>query len=285
MRTGHKHLPLSPLRLSRGAPQRPRADGSANDHRRALTETHRHKTCRRTARASTAASRCHTGGPQAGAALGPCPARRLTAPRGSRSVFSPKPAPMSIRSTAPRSRLCRKAIRPRSKKFCCKRPACRRIPRRAAISTSATSTPTCNIGSTAFCCPTASRAFAVSTPALQLMTLVTGALPAQYGLRTSGVVDIDTREPRQRRRQHQPLRRQPWHGPARVRLWREDRPTGVLRSGKLTNILASKIRRSYDAIHDLTRQEKFFGLSLDSFSVTGRLSLISGTSMHLRDPQ
>ena len=60
---------------------------------------------------------------------------------------------------------------------------------------SATITPTCNSASTASCCPTASPASAAfSTPSLiGSMSLVTGALPAEFGMRTVGLVDITTR--------------------------------------------------------------------------------------------
>jgi hypothetical protein len=63
------------------------------------------------------------------------------------------------------------------------------------------------------------------------MSLVTGALPAQYGLRTSALVNIVSRAAHDAGRQRHALWRQSWNGPDRVRLWREDRPMGGLRGG------------------------------------------------------
>ena len=59
----------------------------------------------------------------------------------------------------------------------------------------ATSTPIFSIASTASCCPTASAAFGqiLDTGIVGSLALLTGALPAQYGLRTAGVLDIQTK--------------------------------------------------------------------------------------------
>jgi outer membrane receptor protein involved in Fe transport len=60
---------------------------------------------------------------------------------------------------------------------------------------SATITPTCNSGSTASCSPTASPALEgiLETNLIGNFSLVTGAPPATFGLRTVGLVDITTR--------------------------------------------------------------------------------------------
>ena len=55
--------------------------------------------------------------------------------------------------------------------------------------------PTCNTASTAFCYRRASAGFGqeLDTRFADRVTLLTGALPAQYGYRTAGVVDIHTK--------------------------------------------------------------------------------------------
>ena len=93
-----------------------------------------------------------------------------------------------------RSRSPRATTR-RSTRSSCARRAWRRIRRRTAICTCAASTRTCNTASTTCCCRKASPALAWSwTRALsKSMQLITGSLPAQYGFRTAGVVDIQTK--------------------------------------------------------------------------------------------
>ncbi len=83
----------------------------------------------------------------------------------------------------------------RSRKCCCKRLACRKIRQRAVCCTCATTTLMCSSASMASCCRTASAASAAfSIPRLiGSMSLVTGALPAQFGGRTVGIVDMTTR--------------------------------------------------------------------------------------------
>ena len=74
-------------------------------------------------------------------------------------------------------------------------PGCRRIPPPAASFMCATITPTCSIASMASCCPTALTGFSSILDASWIgsIALVLGALPAEYGLRTVGLVDITTR--------------------------------------------------------------------------------------------
>ncbi len=62
------------------------------------------------------------------------------------------------------------------------------------------------------------------------LALLTGALPAQYGLRTAGVLDIETKSGRlQQLRKRQRLWRQPRHDHAEFRVWRHGRTDPVFR--------------------------------------------------------
>ena len=53
------------------------------------------------------------------------------------------------------------------------------------------------------------------------LSLLTGTLPAQYGLRTAGVLDITSQKLCRARRRNQSLRRQPPDLHAELRLWRQ----------------------------------------------------------------
>ena len=67
------------------------------------------------------------------------------------------------------------------------------------------------------------------------LALLTGALPAQYGLRTAGVLDIQTKTGRlQQFRQRQRLWRQPRHHHAELRIWRHGRTDPVFPVGTLS---------------------------------------------------
>ena len=84
----------------------------------------------------------------------------------------------------------RRARTRRSTRCCCARPAwCRTA---SARSMCAATTATCSTGSTACSCRKACRCSATPwrTRFANSLSLLTGALPAQYGLRTAGVVDI-----------------------------------------------------------------------------------------------
>jgi len=114
------------------------------------------------------------------------------------------------------------------------------------------------------------------------MSLVTGALPAQYGLRTSALVDIVSREP-------------PTTPGGSVSLYGGSHGTGqtafdygakigqreVFASGRLTmnSLGIENPTSSYEAIHDRTRQGKFFGLMPYVIDDATKLSLITGTSV------
>ena len=147
------------------------------------------------------------------------------------------------------------------------------------------------------------------------IALVTGALPAEYGLRTVGLVDITTRTDlfnnsgtRQR------VWRQPWHHYSRasnmaapsaapVRQPRHRRLTATrtfrdrgLLSPAFNIISPGAICRptvglenptpAYNAIHDFSQQERGFAYMSAFVDPTTRVSLIAGTvEQQLSDPQ
>ena len=114
------------------------------------------------------------------------------------------------------------------------------------------------------------------------MTLVTGALPAQYGLRTSALVDIVSRAP-------------PATPGGSVTLYGGSHGTGqtvfeygakigqweVFAAGRLVmnNLGIENPTSSYEAIHDRTRQGRFFGFLSYAIDDATKLSFITGTSV------
>ena len=113
-----------------------------------------------------------------------------------RIALSPRSARRSIASTSNSSTTCRRAPTRRSTTCCCIFPVSRRTRKRPDRCTFATSTPTYSSGSTACNCPraspdSASRSTRVSPDKIDFLT---GALPAQYGLRTAGVVEVETKD-------------------------------------------------------------------------------------------
>jgi outer membrane receptor protein involved in Fe transport len=114
------------------------------------------------------------------------------------------------------------------------------------------------------------------------MSLVTGALPAQYGLRTSALVDIVSRAP-------------PTTPGGSVTLYGGSHGTGqtafdygakigqweVFAAGRLiTNSLGiENPTSSYEAIHDRTRQGRSFGFLSYAVDDATKLSFITGTSV------
>lgn len=114
------------------------------------------------------------------------------------------------------------------------------------------------------------------------MSLVTGALPAQYGLRTAGLVDIISRAP------------PPTPGGA-VSLYGGSRATGqtpfeygarigpweMFASGRLTmnNLGLQNTTPGHEALHDRTRQGKFFGFISYAIDDATKLNFITGTSI------
>jgi outer membrane receptor protein involved in Fe transport len=114
------------------------------------------------------------------------------------------------------------------------------------------------------------------------MSLVTGALPAQYGLRTSALVDIVSRAP-------------PTTPGGGVTLYGGSHGTGqtafdygakigqweVFAAGRLimNSLGIENPTSSYEAIHDRTRQGRFFGFLSYAIDDATKLSFITGTSV------
>jgi len=114
------------------------------------------------------------------------------------------------------------------------------------------------------------------------MSLVTGALPAQYGLRTSALVDIVSRPP-------------PTTPGGSVTLYGGSHGTGqtafdygakigqweVFAAGRLVmnSLGIENPTSSYEAIHDRTRQGRFFGYLSYAIDDATKLSFITGTSV------
>jgi hypothetical protein len=114
------------------------------------------------------------------------------------------------------------------------------------------------------------------------MSLVTGALPAQYGLRTAGLVDIVSREA-------------PATPHGSVTAYGGSHGTGqgafeygaksgqweVFAAGRLNqnNLGIENPTPSHEAIHDLTQQGKFFGYASYAIDGANRLTFLTGTSV------
>ena len=114
------------------------------------------------------------------------------------------------------------------------------------------------------------------------MSLVTGALPAQYGLRTSALVDIVSRAP-------------PTTPGGSVTLYGGSHGTGqtafdygakigqweVFAAGRLimNSLGIENPTNSYEAIHDRTRQGRFLGFLSYAIDDATKLSFITGTSV------
>jgi hypothetical protein len=195
----------------------------------------------------------------------------------------PKSAPRPTPSPARRSRICRKATTRRSTRSSCNCRACPTIPPSPIpISTSAANTPTSRPGSTASCFPkgvSGSGPF-LDTNFIGSMSLLTGTLPAQYGLRTAGVLDITSRAFATPGGERQHLWRQPADDHAELRLRRQRRQFGVFRlRARQLELSASKIRpQAINANHDQTDQGKFFGYASTLLNESTRFSVISAAS-------
>ncbi|MDJ0447518.1 TonB-dependent receptor [Methylocystis sp. JR02] len=114
------------------------------------------------------------------------------------------------------------------------------------------------------------------------VSLITGALPAQYGLRTAGVVDIVSRPP------------PPTPG-GNVSIYGGSHATGqsafdygaqgsrweAFASGRLTmnNLGLQNTTPGHEALHDRTRQGRFFGFASYAIDESTKLSFITGTSV------
>jgi hypothetical protein len=147
---------------------------------------------------------------------------------------------------------------------------------------SETSTPTSNTGSTASRFPRAFPALGpvIDTNFIGSISLLTGTLPAQYGLRTAGVLDITSRS---------------FAVPGgEVSLYGGSRQTFtpsfdyggsvgnseyfVTARGNWNALGLENPTSSLDAIHDQTQQGKFFGYSSTMLNESTRFSLISAAS-------
>jgi outer membrane receptor protein involved in Fe transport len=114
------------------------------------------------------------------------------------------------------------------------------------------------------------------------MSLVTGALPAQYGLRTSALVDIVSRAPPTTPGggvtfyggSHGTGQTAFDHG-AKIGQWE------VFAAGRLVmnSLGIENPTSSYEAIHDRTRQGRFFGFLSYAIDDATKLSFITGTSV------
>ena len=142
----------------------------------------------------------------------------------------------------------------------------------------------------------------LDTTLIGTISLVAGALPAEFGLRTVGLVDITTRhECLQQQRQHQPLRRQPRNLRAAPGIWRHGRRQLRVRApapgppntncfqgvqyyftGRYVQTLEGieNSTPSVNPIHDFSQQEKGFGYMSAFIDDSTRLSLIMGTAIN-----
>lgn len=114
------------------------------------------------------------------------------------------------------------------------------------------------------------------------VSLLTGALPAQYGLRTAGVVDIVSREP-------------PETPGGAVGIYGGSHATGqttfdygaktgpwqVFASGRLNmnNLGLQNTTPSHEALHDRARQERFFGFASYEIDAATKLNFLTGSSV------
>ncbi len=122
----------------------------------------------------------------------------------------------------------------------------------------------------------------LETRFISSLTLLDGALPAQYGLHTAGVVDIQTRSGT-----YQPGGSLSVYGGSHATLTPSFDEGGTIGNtqfyvaGQLLtdNVGIENPTPDYDAIHDFTAQGKFFGYVSTLLGDGGRFSIISGTSV------
>ena len=114
------------------------------------------------------------------------------------------------------------------------------------------------------------------------LSLITGALPAQYGLRTAGLVDIVSRPP-----PSTPGGSASLYGGSHAtgqtafEYGAKNGPWEVFTSGRLTmnNLGIQNPTPSHEALHDRTRQGRFFGFASYAIDDATKLSFITGTSV------
>ncbi len=114
------------------------------------------------------------------------------------------------------------------------------------------------------------------------MSLVTGALPAQYGLHTAGLVDIISRPPPPTAGGNVSIYggshatgQTPFEYGAKIGQWE------VFASGRLTmnSLGVQNLTPGHEALHDRTRQGRFFGFASYAIDDATKLSFITGTSV------
>ncbi len=122
----------------------------------------------------------------------------------------------------------------------------------------------------------------IETSFISSLTLLDGALPAEYGLHTAGIVDIQTRSGT-----YEPSGSMGGYGGSHGTLTSTFNDGGTIGntqfyvSGRLLtdNVGIENPTSDYDAIHDTTAQGKFFGYVSTLLGDGGRFSIISGTSI------
>ena len=122
----------------------------------------------------------------------------------------------------------------------------------------------------------------IETSFISSMTLLDGALPAEYGLHTAGIIDIQTRSG-----VYQPGGSLSLYGGSHAtgEATLDDGGTiGKTQFYVSTRFLTDNVgienpTANYDAIHDDTQQGKFFGYASTILDDGSRFSIISGTSV------
>jgi outer membrane receptor protein involved in Fe transport len=114
------------------------------------------------------------------------------------------------------------------------------------------------------------------------MSLVTGAMPAQYGLHTAGLIDIISRPPPSTPGGSvSPYGGSHATGQIPYEYGAKFGPWEVFTSGRLTmnNLGLQNPTSSHEALHDRTRQGRFFGFASYAIDDATKLTLITGTSV------
>ena len=122
----------------------------------------------------------------------------------------------------------------------------------------------------------------IETSFISSLTLLDGALPAEYGLHTAGIVDIQTRSGA-----YEPTGSMGVYGGSHGTLTSTFNDGGTIGNTQFyvsTRLLTDNVgienpTSDYDAIHDTTAQGKFFGYVSTLLGDGGRFSIISGTSV------
>lgn len=113
------------------------------------------------------------------------------------------------------------------------------------------------------------------------MSLVTGALPAQYGLRTAGLVDIVSRDREAAGGSITAYGGSHATGQSAFEYGAKSGQWDVFAAGRLTrnNLGLENPSPSHEALHDITQQGKFFGYASYAIDDANRLTFLTGTSV------